>query len=247
MATMHVGLPQAAHSDVAGVQRLLSHERLLRNEAEHRLANLLQLVSSNLEMAARSAEGEQARSAIGAAADQTVLLGMLHRSLKHSGRTRHEDCGAKLRQLCSALDALVLRPRGHCLAFEPEAGATELELPSESARCLALIVSELVINAAKHAFAPGSAGRITVVLARTTDRVSCTVLDDGYGAQSGSKNLYSRGIRLAQSIAEQAGGECRWVFSLTGTEAHVSLSLTSCGRPASTVAPANLPALLSFS
>ena len=233
MAALSSSPPLSQHGDAASLRRLLAQERLLRDEAEHRLANLLQLVSSNLAKAARRTEGEQARNAIDAAAEQVLTLGRLQQALGCSSEEgQAEGCETKLRQLCTALASLVVGPRGHSIALETEADATDLALRPDLARCLALVVSELVINAAKHAFPRGTAGRITVVLSRTARHVSCTVLDDGIGAGPSSRLSSSRGLQLAQSLAEEVGGRCRWVFGHTGTEAQVLLPLEHCGGPA---------------
>lgn len=130
----------------------------------------------------------------------------------------------KLQALCESLYLLVLEPRGHAITFETLPGEPgPFPLRSDLAHSLVLIVSELVINAAKHAFPAGTPGSIRVMLQRSGNRLSCAVVDDGTSRLSRDNCFNSQGMRLARDLAERAGGNCSWVFSPTGTEAQISL------------------------
>lgn len=201
-------------------------EHLLHEEAEHRWLNHLQLVTTNLERANRRMTSPEARSALEAAAEQLHAVGKLHRLLGTPTGPMEEDAETKLRDLCATVDQLVLAPRGHALMFAPDESAKGLRLPSHLAQRLALLVNEMVVNAAKHAFPARSSGRIEVVLARAAaGTVSCTVRDDGVGGLPITGRVGARGMALVRSLAEQAGGRCRWVFGMSGTEAYVELPL----------------------
>lgn len=205
--------------------RMLVQERLLHAEAQHRLANLLQFVSSNLVRAARRASEPQARTAIGEAAEQVTSIGRLQRSLDHAPTSPHECAMARLRPICASLETLLLIPSGHALMLDVHASAQDLHVPSDLARRLALIVTELVINAAKHAFPGGARGQVTVELVRKTCQIVCTVRDNGIGALPGRDSRLSQGMVLADTLAIQAGGRCRWLFRRTGTEVEVLLPI----------------------
>lgn len=221
---MNYGLSRTKRMDLVSAEERFFYDRLLRQEADHRLANLLQIVSGNLTRSCRDGSTEQARRLIGAAADQIVALGKLHQALAQPSEMRTEDGSSRLQILCSSLKKLVIEPRGHVLAFRTEGGEPGgFPLRSDIAHCLVLIVSEFIINAAKHAFSPDTTGNIRVLLGRSADRLSCTVSDDGAATLSHDDCFTSQGMCLARDLAQRAGGNCNWVFNPTGTEAHVSL------------------------
>jgi two-component system, sensor histidine kinase PdtaS len=210
-------------------ERLLQ-ERLMRDESDHRLGNFLQLIVANLDRAARGAADPVAQAAINAAAGQVQALGTLHHALAGSYGGDQVDCEANLRDICRTLEAFVLAPRGHRLRFSAQSRVAGAAPCAEQIRCLGTLVSELVINAGKHAFPAGAAGEVDVVLSLLPETVSCTVRDNGVGPAASGVLGGSRGMPLAQRLAEQAGGQCRWVFSACGTEARIDLPLGA--RPA---------------
>jgi hypothetical protein len=147
------------------------------------------------------------------------------------------DSEPTLQRLCGMLEAFVVAPRGHTLHFTILDSGDGIALRPDAARCLNLMVSELVINAAKHAFDAGSRGRIDVVVVRTANRLSCIVRDNGSGQAPDGLAGGSQGMKLAQRLAERAGGRCRWVFSGSGTEARIELPVGSRVAPLPTASP----------
>ena len=197
----------------------------MRSEYEHRTANLLQCVQSNLARSARNAQDELARQAIERADEQVTGIGRLLGSLAPTDRSSPEDVQARLVATCNALDVLLLKPAGHSLTFRAEAEVIGLMVRPLLARCLALIVNEFVVNAAKHAFPRHAAGQVTVSLGRIEDHVVCTVRDDGTGLRPIARCGTSQGLMLAERLAAEAGGHCRWLLTDAGTLAEASLPL----------------------
>jgi two-component sensor histidine kinase len=156
--------------------------------------------------------------------------------------TAFEDCGVTLRRMCQSLETLVLAPRGHSLTFEVTGDSAGLTVGGHIARCLAFVVAELVMNAAKQGFPPAVCGRIIVGLTRTGDRITCTVRDDRSSIHAADPGAASSGMLLAQRLAQQAGGNCRWFFSPTGAEARVTLPIAS-REGGATFIPAIQPAI----
>lgn len=101
----------------------------------------------------------------------------------------------------------------------------DLHVRSDLARYLALIVTELVINAAKYAFAGDGSGLVTVELVSRTSQVGCIVRDNDVGAPPDRDCALSQGMKLADKLATQSGGHCRWLFTRAGTEVVVLLPL----------------------
>ena len=85
-----------------------------------------------------------------------------------------------------------------------------VQLPNDSAMPLALIMNELLTNAAKHAGTKGATGdrpaHARVALAREDDTLVLTVEDDGPGFQLHNVRKRSSGLGLVAGLARQLGG-----------------------------------------
>ena len=210
------------HSRAADVEAetALGQVITLTEEAERRLANLVQLVSCNLQ--------REACTGVGAA---TPTLDSMLKQLSAAIRLQELLDGADtaaisvadhLRALGNALDRLVLRPRGHTLTVAVDASAAELRLPAAAVRTLSRLVVEAVMNAAKHAFPTGAGGQVTLRLGLGDAGLSCLVADNGVGNHGMVRRADSRGMILTSAMARQAGGCCGWVFGSDGTEVRIT-------------------------
>jgi two-component sensor histidine kinase len=106
-------------------------------------------------------------------------------------------------------------------------------LPREICQKLGLIVDELVINAAKHAFIGRGYGRIGICLRRTQYGWVFQVVDNGSGFSGGRAG---RGTKMVQELAFGLGGELRIHSDLGGVM--VALSLPDPTFPRATPADA---------
>ncbi|MHB2267997.1 sensor histidine kinase [Aliihoeflea sp. PC F10.4] len=83
-------------------------------------------------------------------------------------------------------------------------------LDREKALPIALIVSEVMSNAAKHAFPDGREGQIDIVLERLSDsRARLSIADNGIGHDSGKSN--GTGTKLVTALARQLDAQPRFV------------------------------------
>jgi len=101
---MNYGLSRTKRMDLVSAEERFFYDRLLRQEADHRLANLLQIVSGNLTRSCRDGSTEQARRLIGAAADQIVALGSSTKRWRNQAR-----CGPRMAAPDCRFFAAVLR------------------------------------------------------------------------------------------------------------------------------------------
>ncbi len=198
-------------------------EQIMRDESEHRFGNLLQLFASSLDRQARAAGATPTRTALAAASAQVVALGTLQRTLSSPWQGRNADWTEDLRRICNLLEQTTLAPQGHALMFSSQ-GFSDGEPPCHDiTKTLVLIMTEFVINAAKHAFPADGIGTVTVTVSRTEMDITCVVADNGVGLVLDDAAASSRGMGLASQIAERVGGQCQWRFSLLGSRAAVSL------------------------
>ena len=187
---------------------------VLVQEIEHRVKNSLQLVISMLHLQASSVADENVRRQLDEASSRIAAVARAHQRLHQGGEARTIELSTYLAELCGDLAASV----GAC-TIVPEL-TVRVQVSTDRAIPLALIVTELVTNAAKYAYRD-SYGPIRVGLAAdATDGVRLSVADDGVGLPGGFDPAISRGLgmRIARALAQQAGARLEHAPRPQGTE-----------------------------
>jgi len=82
------------------------------------------------------------------------------------------------------------------------------ELPAEVATPLAMVLTELIQNAAEHAFGEEESGHVVLEVRRRGDRLELAVLDDGVGLPSGFdlRATTSLGVSIVATLVESELG-----------------------------------------
>ena len=129
------------------------------------------------------------------------------------------DFGEYLKVFCTELrEALAGDIEVHCQ------GSDELTLDSRRAVNLALITSEGVTNALKHAFPEGRAGTVSVSRSRHgAEHAILTVHDDGIGMGDATREA-TIGLKLMQNLVKGIDGTLS-IESAKGTRVEVTFPL----------------------
>jgi two-component sensor histidine kinase len=130
------------------MKALLAEKEVLLQEMQHRVANSLQIIASILLLKARTVQSEETRMHLQDAHQRVMSVAAVQQHLHASGRGDIVEMSPYLTQLCESLAASMIGDRRRIsLKVSAEGGAE-----SGQAVGIGLIVTELVINALKHAF-----------------------------------------------------------------------------------------------
>jgi two-component sensor histidine kinase len=229
---------QLDHSDTANVRLLLTvsdvtyarlAERLkddlmrekavLFHELQHRVANSLQIIASVLMQTARRVPSLETRGHLMDAHSRVMSVAALQRQLANSGQ-REVDLKSYFEELCESIGASMIQDHDK---LKLTVQADNSSATSDVSVSLGLIVTELVINALKHAFPDGRAGGIVVVYHATGPDWTLSVDDDGIGMPTGELPAKAGlGTSIVHALASQLGAVVKIAKRNPGT--HVSVN-----------------------
>jgi two-component sensor histidine kinase len=190
-----------------GLADLLEQKETLLQEMQHRVANSLQIIASILLLKARTVQSDETRLHLQDAHRRVMSVAAVQQHLQATGHGEQFPIAPYLSRLCETLAASMIgeeRP----IRVEVRAGAADVS--STEAVSIGLIVTELVINALKHAFGPHSATGVIVVSYEVAEaNWRLTVSDDGVGspARGARKAIPGLGTSIIQALARQLDGQ----------------------------------------
>jgi two-component sensor histidine kinase len=218
--------------DVTDVRRrdraLLTKDATIR-EIHHRVKNNLQTVAALLRLQARRMTEPAARAALEESVRRVASIALVHDTLAGS----REDVVV----VDDVLDR-VLPMLGDLTVVGPAARARRVgefgELPAATATPLVMAITELLQNAAEHAFPDGEPGAIELVAERDGDDLVVRVRDDGMGLPEDFDVAASEGLGLQivrTLITGELGGGLDMGPTAAGHGTEVVLTLPGAGRP----------------
>lgn len=180
----------------------LAYQKMMVQEASHRVKNNLTILSSLLMMKARSSKSTAEADALGEASDRVIAVARTHDRLWRDAGGETIDLGALLIDLCQTL-------QNQLESIEIQYSAEPVEMLPDNAASFALLVTELITNAAKHAYGERG-GIVDVRLTSDGAQHLLEISDKGVGvgadfnmATAGDKSL---GMNLIQALTQSLGG-----------------------------------------
>ncbi|PPD15942.1 MAG: histidine kinase [Methylobacterium sp.] len=186
---------------------LVRDNSMLLKEIQHRVANSLQIIASILMQSARRVQSDEARGHLHNAHHRVMSIAALQRQLSTS-KGGNVELRTYFSQLCHSLAASMIADPDR---LSIEVRVDDSAVPADVSVSLGLIVTELVINALKHAFPDERPGRILVEYASSGQDWLLTVTDDGVGMPAGSDTPKAGlGTSIVEALARNLACEIRF-------------------------------------
>ena len=195
---------------------------VLLREMEHRVGNSLQIIASILMLKARTVTSEETRQHLRDAHQRVMALAAVQEHLHPSERHDEIEIGPYLSRLCESLAASMIGDRRPISLQVLVNGGTAV---SAKAVSLGLIVTELVINALKHAFPIDTQdGRVVVSYEIDGADWKLAVSDNGIGKPDVAATSAKGGLgtALVKALAQDLDAKVEVVTGPSG----VNVSLT---------------------
>jgi two-component sensor histidine kinase len=192
----------------AELRRAVQQQQLAMQEIHHRVKNNLQIVASLLNLQASRIRVPEAKAEFQSARDRVRALATVHRHLYAHGDLHTINMRTFLTELCGPLFQAMGETEGERIALEID--APELEMSSDQAVPLSLIVTEAVTNAIKYGYPADRSGTISIRLTEADGEVMLDIRDDGVGIPAGRVETEAGtrdgiGIQLIRGFARQLG------------------------------------------
>lgn len=185
--------------DISRRKESETQHRILLDELNHRVKNNMQMLNSLLWTAKREARSEEAKAVLADASQRVAAMASAYQALYSSPEIKSAPAKQFIQSVCTGIQQLL--PKGVRIVHEAEGLVS-----NNSVMPLALILNELVTNAAKHGLNGREEGEIRVRLKKTAQGFALSVEDDGPGFEIAETRRRSSGIGLITGIARQLGG-----------------------------------------
>lgn len=206
---------------------------ILVQEVQHRVANSLQIIASVLMQSARRVQSEEARGHLFNAHHRIMSIAAVQKQLS-SSRGDKVALRPYLVQLCESLGASMIADEDR-LAISVTVDDSVVE--ASVSMSLGLIVTELVINALKHAFPDQTAGRIAIDYRSSGADWTLSVVDDGVGVPTGSDAPKpGLGTGIIEALSRNLQGELELTDASPGTA--VTITRRAATGPTADPSPA---------
>jgi two-component sensor histidine kinase len=198
-------------------EKLLRQKDVLLREMRHRIANSLQIIASILMLKARAVTSKETRLHLYDAHRRVMLVAAAQEHLHSSATDDLIPIGPYLSKLCDTLAASMI---GGNRSVSIQVLADSGTAVSAQAVGLGFIVSELVINALKHAF-PANRDDRRVVVSYETDGSDwkLVVSDNGIGKpkETAASAKSGLGTTLVKALAQQLDAQVDFISGPGGT------------------------------
>jgi two-component sensor histidine kinase len=198
---------------------LIREKEILLQEVQHRVANSLQIIASLLMQSARKVQSEEARGHLRDAHHRVMSIAALQR---HLAASTAQDVSLRpyFAQLCESLaSSTIYDHKRLSIAVTVDDSVVKANISVS----LGLMLTELVINALKHAFPDSRNGKIVIDYRSNGENWTMSVNDDGIGMPAGEEKARpGLGTGIVKALAGQIQAVVRVVDAKPGASVTIS-------------------------
>jgi two-component system, sensor histidine kinase PdtaS len=209
-----------AVADVTEIRRsdkqkddLLREKAVLLQEVQHRVANSLQIIASVLMVSARRVQSEETRGHLHDAHHRVMSIAAVQQQLAMTTLSEVK-LAPYLTKLCQSLGASMIYDHK---TLKLEAHTDDSSVDATDSVSLGLIVTELVINALKHAFPRHHVGKIVVDYRSDAGDWTLSVSDNGIGMPATPAVKAGLGTSIVEALASRLQAEIHTADANPGT------------------------------
>jgi two-component sensor histidine kinase len=180
------------------------------DEITHRTLNDYTAMLSMLRRASTGMSDAGAAAVLDAVAARLRAAATAYDALRPLRGSPVRNLDDDLERICASLTSSILADRTVRLTLASE----HICLSARRSWQISLIVSELVMNAAKHAFSSFAEGGIHVNVRAIGGQIQCTVIDNGKASPCSTSG---RGSNIVDALAADLGGKIVRHFSTNGS------------------------------
>lgn len=192
-------------------------------EIHHRVKNNLQTIASLLRLQERRAQCDETKIVLRDCVNRVNSIAIVHEYLSQQD-TGLIDVGKVAKGIYQAIISSMLHPE---FILHADFKADPVQLPSDKATSIALILNELLQNTIEHAYEGRMSGSLKVRFAEESKRYVLSIADDGVGLPEGfslNSSRQSLGLKIIKTMAE---ADLQGSFSLTNRDDGGTLALVT--------------------
>ncbi|MET3889016.1 PAS domain S-box-containing protein [Bosea sp. OAE506] len=201
------------------LEEALAAKTLLLHEVDHRVKNNLTMIGSLLRLQSRQFDNPEMTAKLEIMMERIDALATVHRRLYQSDDVTRFDIAGFAESLAS--DVIASSGRDD---IRLEAAVEPIEVPSDFASSLGLILNEILTNAIKHGL-DGRGGVIRLSAVKSDGKAYIAVEDDGHGIKL-DKAAGGLGRTLITRLSKQADAKVTWVRLDRGTRVTLTMAGT---------------------
>lgn len=186
--------------DISDRRQAEAHQRMLLDELNHRVKNNLQMLHSLLLASQRESSSQEASTVLSDAAQRVAALAAAQKLLYTGSNPRSFNVNEFLHTVCQTARQAFGQNINIQIRAEDGFLSNEVSMP------LALILNELLTNAAKHGINGNGSGDVTITFARSNGEAILSVEDDGPGFKLEASGRRSSGLGLVRGMVRQIRG-----------------------------------------
>jgi PAS domain S-box-containing protein len=201
----------------------LKEKEILLKEIHHRVKNNMQVISSLLNLQAKSIKDTKSREAIRESQNRVMSIALVHEKLYQSKNLAEINYLEYLRKIAeNLLQSYGIPPK----TVEIRIHADDIIIPIDKAIPLSLIINEMISNALKYAFPGNRAGTIAIDFTKEGEHYTLSVKDDGVGLPETVTldQTNTLGFQLINSLVGQIQGTIS-LNRTAGTEYRIAFTI----------------------